>query len=242
MKEIFPEARPDATERQDEAVHLDGSGPVPQDDNSVAHPDEALRRSAAPPDEPGSAVPAAAHLVFAVLRRVRKRPMELRQQDVAPLARPAEPALSVEAERPDAAQLAEHPLALRQLQEQWLPEQLRALPQLEREQADVRQTPELESKPAQLGEPPDFQKSQRELQVSQSHLVLKEQPRAARHRQASRRRPQERQDVPRASWRPKPLLASQPRRPLLSPPSRGNACAQVRHARYRASSSAFSFP
>lgn len=138
MTEIFPEARPDAGERQGEAAHPGGFGPAPQDDNSVAHPGEALRRSVALPDEPGSADPALAHLVFGVSRREPKHPTELWRQDAVPQARPAEPALPVEEERPDAAQLAQHPLALWQLPEQWLPEQHRASPQLGREQEDVR--------------------------------------------------------------------------------------------------------
>jgi hypothetical protein len=185
VTEIFPAVRPDEGERQGAAVHRDAFGPALPDDNSVAHPDEALRRSEALPDEPGSAVPAVAHLVFAVSRREQERPMELRQQDAAPQTCPAELALKVEAERPDATQLAEHQLASRQPQEQWLTEQLRALLQLEREQADVRQMPEPESKRGRQDEPPDFQESQGEVQASQSHPVLKEPPRAALRRQVS---------------------------------------------------------
>ena len=244
MTEIFPGLRPDEEERQGAAVQRDAFGPAPPDDNSVAQPDEALRRSEALPDEARNAVPAVARWVFAVSRREQKRPTEQRQQDAAPQACPAELALKVEAERPDAAQLAEHRLVSRQLQEQWLPEQLRALPQLEREQADVRQTPEPEPKPGRQDEPPRFQESQGEVQASPSHPVLKETPRAALRRQVSQQRPQEReqQDVLRASWQPTLSLASQLRQQPPSPPSRGNACAQVRHARYRASLSAFSFP
>jgi hypothetical protein len=138
VTEIFPEAHPDEEERQDAAVHQDAFGPALLDENSVVRPDEPLRHSAALPDELGNAVPAVGHLAFAVSRREQKRPMQLRQQDAVPLARPAEPALPVEAVRPDAVPTAEHPLASRLPQEQWLPEQLRALPPLEREQARVR--------------------------------------------------------------------------------------------------------